>query len=416
MFVDSREYLHAELHRLDALLHRQILRLRATYQLSLDEFRGLYVSDQQVDSLVAKIARENDAVQSIEELTSRANDLHRVSLERLNDDSNWMRTLREFGLSQFEQDVLLLAIAPEIDLKYETLYAYLNNDVTRKLPTFDLALRLFSEDAEEQISRRNYLFPEATLFRAGLLRISSTAPERPTWLATSFYLTPLASQYLLGLELYPSSPGNCIEPATTWDEVPISSSLRSDLNGIVRVFNTAIDDNTKPIIVFEGHYGSGRRLAAEATCRSLGLSLMSFDLQAARTGVEQTQRLETLILQQRLRRSGLYLKHGEALFDKEGNPIAEATEILNRLMQGSLPVFLACTPGTVWRGLLRERRSLSFQFGDLDYAERLHWWNSYAAQSGCTLSQSIAEMLASRFVLTAGQIKTRWPWRWTRAS
>ena len=40
------------LARLDRLLEREILRLRARYQLSLDEFRGLYVSDEQVDRLV----------------------------------------------------------------------------------------------------------------------------------------------------------------------------------------------------------------------------------------------------------------------------------------------------------------------------------------------------------------------------
>lgn len=404
MFVDSREYLHAELHRLDVLLHRQILRLRATYQLSLDEFRGLYVSDQQVDSLVAKFASENDAVQSVEELTRKAHDLHLVNLESLNNDSAWMRIIKEFNLACFEQDVLLLAIAPAIDLKYETLYAYLNNDVTRKLPTFDLALRLFAENAEEQRDFRNYLFPSASLFRTGLLRINSTAPERPSWLATNFYLTPFVSQYLLGLESGSSS--NCITPTTTWDEVPVASSLRSDLGRIPRVFNASVNDEAKPILVFEGHYGSGRRLAAEATCRSLGLSLMDFDLVVARSGPEQLQHhLETVTLQQQMRRAGLYLRHAEALFDKEGNPIPEALAVLARLTTGSLPVFLECTPGTAWRELLKERRSLSFQFGDLSYGERFDWWNSYASQSGYTLSPFMTEMLASRFVLTAGQIK-----------
>src|SRR5687767_1384109 len=177
MFGDSRAYLRAQLQRLDLLLHRQILRLRATYQLSLDEFRGLYVSDQLVDSLVGKLASEDDAIGSIEELTRTADDLNLSIHEQLDEDSTWMRTVKEFGLSQFEQDALLLAIAPEIDLKYETLYAYLNNDVTRKLPTFDLVLRLFTEDAEQQMDLRSYLLPEATLFRTGLLRINFTTPE-----------------------------------------------------------------------------------------------------------------------------------------------------------------------------------------------------------------------------------------------
>src|SRR5579863_962070 len=44
------------LARLDAALAGEVLRLRARYQLSLDEFRGLYVSDEQVDALLARSA------------------------------------------------------------------------------------------------------------------------------------------------------------------------------------------------------------------------------------------------------------------------------------------------------------------------------------------------------------------------
>src|SRR6266699_3526654 len=38
--------------RLDERIEREIRRMRARYELSLDEFRGLYVSDEQVDRLV----------------------------------------------------------------------------------------------------------------------------------------------------------------------------------------------------------------------------------------------------------------------------------------------------------------------------------------------------------------------------
>ena len=50
--MEPRDYLSVALQRLDLLLHREILRLRASYQLSLDEFRGLYISDEQVNQLV----------------------------------------------------------------------------------------------------------------------------------------------------------------------------------------------------------------------------------------------------------------------------------------------------------------------------------------------------------------------------
>ncbi len=80
-----------------------------------------------------------------------------------------------------EQDILLLALAPELDLKYETLYGYLNNDVTRKWPTQDLALRLFAKDEEQKVSVRRCLAPGATLFSSGLLQSISAAPQQASF-------------------------------------------------------------------------------------------------------------------------------------------------------------------------------------------------------------------------------------------
>ena len=66
------EHLAAELQRLDLLLHREILRLRATYQLSLDEFRGLYISDEQVNSLIDRAWATTGPQSVVDELTRQA--------------------------------------------------------------------------------------------------------------------------------------------------------------------------------------------------------------------------------------------------------------------------------------------------------------------------------------------------------
>ena len=134
--MEPRDYLSVALQRLDLLLHREILRLRASYQLSLDEFRGLYISDEQVNQLVNRSVNYAGPSSAIDELTENA-ELLRADANG-DDGSPWRRLVMEFSLSPIEQDILLLAVAPEIDLKYETLFAYLNNDVTRKWPTFGL--------------------------------------------------------------------------------------------------------------------------------------------------------------------------------------------------------------------------------------------------------------------------------------
>src|SRR5438105_3123203 len=51
-----------ELQRLDALLERAIHRLRARYELSTDEWRGLYVTDDYVDGLLRAQPGPQDAL------------------------------------------------------------------------------------------------------------------------------------------------------------------------------------------------------------------------------------------------------------------------------------------------------------------------------------------------------------------
>ena len=196
MFGSTLEFLRAELQRLDLLLHREILRLQAIYRLSLDEFRGLYISDQQVDLLVRKMTEDAGSPAGAD-LTSHAAQLRERNYAALPNTSAWLSLAGTFQLSEFEQDVLLLALAPEIDLKYETLYAYLHNDVTRKLPTCDLALRLFC-CSHEIIRARRRLVSDATLFRDGLLQ--ATPDQRSRLLGLEFSIAPAVTRCVLDLD------------------------------------------------------------------------------------------------------------------------------------------------------------------------------------------------------------------------
>ena len=76
-----------------------------------------------------------------------------------------------FGLSPFDLDVLVIALAPELDLRYERLYAYLQDDITRRRPSVDLVLNLLCSTAEEKLARRGSFALEAPLIKNGLLRL-----------------------------------------------------------------------------------------------------------------------------------------------------------------------------------------------------------------------------------------------------
>ncbi|OXY95836.1 AAA family ATPase [Streptomyces diastatochromogenes] len=82
---------------------------------------------------------------------------------------------RRFGLSPLDLDLLLVAVAPDLDARFERLYGYLNDDLTRRRPTVGLALELCG--LAGAASARFRLAPGAPLIVGGLVEV--TEPERP---------------------------------------------------------------------------------------------------------------------------------------------------------------------------------------------------------------------------------------------
>lgn len=406
--VDPRVHLAADLQRLDLLLHREILRLRATYQLSLDEFRGLYISDEQVNQLIDRTLSHEGAEATVAELSRRAEALRAGSENQSRDHSPWQRLTAEFSLSAIERDILLLALAPELHLKYETIYAYLNNDVTRKWPTRDLALRLFSPSAEQTIDVHRCLLPDAVLFSNGLLQMISSSPERPSWLSTSFSVSSTVLHYLSGIRSLDSRLTLFIDepmPQVKGEQIPLPSDKLAALRRVVTLLFSNFSTLVAPLVVLTGREGAGRRMAAAAVCSELGHPLLRVDLEALRTSPEDINNLtRAVLLQQRLDNAALYLEKCEVLFDKEGRPLPEGSRILKSLLQSRKPVFMACEPNARWRELGSAQRVFSFHFDEPDYEMRLQLWESSLARMNVTVAKPELEALADRFILTPGQI------------
>ncbi len=399
-------YLSAELQRLDLLLQREILRLRAAYQLSLDEFRGLYVSDEQVDALVDRSFENSGAASVADELTRQAEERLRANSDRLPADSPWARLASEFALAPAEQDILLLALAPEIDLKYETLYAYLNNDVTRKWPTVDLALRVLFASPAERAELRPYLSPHATLFAGNLLHtIEPTL--RASSLAHGFALMQPLVDYLLGYRYEDARLAaftETVNGSVVWDKVPLAADAETRLRQVAKRYKTS--SGPLPLLLLEGRPGAGRSLAARALCSELGLALLKFDLEAARASTEPLSKLiAAALLQSRLEPAGLYLEGIETLFENTGKPLPEAHALAAMLATHPRPSFLACTPGTHASEWLKRQTVLGFHFPEPDFSARVRLWQDALAERDAALPAAEIHLLAGRFVLNPGQIQ-----------
>ena len=150
---------------------RRLPRIEASFQAdgALDVLRGLHITPE--NARAALTGRT-----TVPAMGGRADEIVTI----LRTDLAFGRLIERYALTGFEVVTLLIALAPEFDLRYQKVFAYLQDDVTRKRPTVDLILSLTCASAAERHARR------AEFSAGGKLRASSLVePDRGPQLLTS---------------------------------------------------------------------------------------------------------------------------------------------------------------------------------------------------------------------------------------
>ncbi len=178
-------HLQIELQRIDLRLQRAVELWKLAGQDPEDTFRGLYVPDEEASALLHRpLATSWGHTAALtpeaeEALHQRADWIDRERAQVLKDAEQGEITLplvhlaQTFALSRLELDALLIALAPAVDLRYERLYGYLQDDVTKKRPTVNLILDLLVEGGIGRLAALAHFDPQAPLIRHRLLALIS---------------------------------------------------------------------------------------------------------------------------------------------------------------------------------------------------------------------------------------------------
>src|SRR6266567_828375 len=199
-YNNTIEHLRDELARLDVLLQRALLvARRADTAHAAEEFRGLVISEPEIDALVQAKDFFGERWRRQEAMRDELYIIDQ-QLEEMRQDIDERRRLTEgarvwlalpalaqrFNLSPAEVDILLLALALELEPHYETLYAYLQNDVTRKRPSVNLALNMICRSKDEKLAARTVFSPSASLIANRLLELVEEPQEKNAPLLRKF--------------------------------------------------------------------------------------------------------------------------------------------------------------------------------------------------------------------------------------
>jgi len=309
----------------------------------------------------------------------------------------------EYGLSAFDLNILIICLAPELDLRYERLYAYLQDDVTRRRPSVDLALNLLCATSEEKTLRRQHFSAGAPLVHHGLIHLLSDRDEAGT---------PLLSHYLQLdsqiVNLLLDLPGldDRLAAFASWinPQVEIESSeLEPDLrHGLVGLAETSLDAGEPLRLYFQGSSGSGRQQTSEGLANALEMGLLVVDLL---TMLEVDLNLEwgpRLIFRAALFQNAIvYFSNFDHLRSEE--QLLNLRRLWEVLLNDRGTTILAGSQP--WEPVDHQPSGVTtIHFSIPSYRRRLVIWEEEISGTGFEASEEDLQAVAARFRLTPAQI------------
>jgi hypothetical protein len=335
VYSSSIEHILSELERVDLLIRLAVTRARRRKQAD-DRFEGLYISDEEIEALTAdpiglprwaaSPGEDDEAQRVLAELADRARIQAKASLDR-GTRLRLEELVQGFGLDAIDRDIVLVGLAPEIDLRYERLFAYLQDDVSRRRPSVDLALNLLCPSFEAKLVARARFVATAPLVRHRLIELFDD-PSRPNppLLGKHLRLHDRVASFLLGgddLDAPLLSCARVVDP-------PINEGDPSDpaVND-VRVDRLAAEAREGTLIVhLRGPRGAGKRAFAERLSARLGLRVLTVDGErlAASTNVAPELLVRLAVREAKLQRAALFLGGLDALIAPDRWSLREALE------------------------------------------------------------------------------------------
>ena len=423
-YLKPRSYLFDELRRIDLVLfyHIQRSRLEHRGQVS-DEFRGLYISEEEIDGLFGgsqgRMAESpfNSEPENLERIKiaiqnkRKENELKKEEAVRRGIVFPLDKLAQTLDLNAFDREALLLALGPELHLKYERIYAYLQDNVTKRRPTVDLLLTLSCHNFEEKMDYRSRFCHYAPLMDNGILNIFDEpgAIYQPL-LAKSVKVDDNIVDFLLDkntvdARLKPFS--TFVSPEISIESLPLENSVLDRLADFGDRMGKHHRDSVEGLFFyFNGPYGSGKRISGEALCHNAGLSMLFIDVKKLiLSPADPAETIGLILREAKLKNAGIYVSEVNHLF-AHSERIQDWNYTLFRSIQSyrGLVIF----SGADQRGdhfFVEGLPLIRVEFPLPSYKMRKRLWQKHLNDMDTEPEPADVSELATRFRLTSGQIR-----------
>jgi hypothetical protein len=378
-----------------------------------DEFRGLYISEEEIDALLASDTSQPDSADlsnspQAAALAKLEEEIATKKAESLANDVNLrLCELADlFGLSDFEIDTLLICLLPEFDTKYERLFGYLHDDVTRKRASVSLVLQCLLDRLDERITARRAFLPRSPLMVNHLLRMEDDSlAKSPPLLVREIKIEDRIAGYLMGSDQADhrlSAFTHMNQPRISLGEMVLSDTTRRQLT----VLAPGSFDDSARVVLLEGAGGMGKKTAAEALCRGWTLPLLVVNTtNLLADGISLSTVCELIFREAKLQRAALCWERFDLLLSEDRNLKPGSEMFIRELNDFRLPVFIASEKAWHPGSALKDKAFVHIELDLPSYTNRKQLWEFYLNGQAAKANETEMDEVTDKFRLTPGQIK-----------
>ncbi len=391
--------------------------------MSADSPWGAFLGDSEVDSVLQEASgtagtaqaeggagKLEEAVQVSREGLRAALLSELASIESGQDSGPLSKLAHAFDLDPIDLELLMLALAPDVNARYQRIFGVLRDDFSATWLSPSLAAQILSTDRAERLRIGAHLAPDAPLVRHGLIEFSQLPSAGTSRVALPISVAPRIARWLLEGE----ARDPFLDPWARLEEQPGESgrARKPVMAAIDALLGALTAEQKDPVVQVSA---GGRRDLLEAA-RHLAVRrkapLLIADLELSETlGVDPSLLCVALVREARLQ-SAVLLLMGIPDLEPAADTVASLLVAARGLRQpllidGATPLAARALPGS--------GRWLSLLLPVLSFSERSRAWSDALAalrkkvgggrKASARYKSLDPENLARRYRFSPGQIE-----------
>ncbi|MCI3920989.1 ATP-binding protein [Paenibacillus sp. TRM 82003] len=406
------EHITDELRRLDIMVEAGFTSMTAPADdPALDPFRGLVITESEARQLLHGDHRfallSDEQQQHINRWEAYIASRTAASLEQ--GITLPLPHLRQtFDMTDASYRCLIAALAPEIDRKYEKLYAYLQDDMTSKFATVDLLLRLCCRSESERRDTLPHLLPNSPLSRLLFRKENGADAAVRSALSRPIRADERIVAFALG---HPWRFEGSLAQATVYGADAELPALLTDADVQSRLRRHAARafggeaETSATVYHISGPSGSGKTLQARHAAATLGRALLEWD--AASAPIEEEpfrDAVEQLLREARLLGAVPAFDRVQAITGSAESRDRRADWLAEALSDWVGPAFLLADRPWMPERPIRGAAWIGVELKLPDPVTRQYMWQALAGDR-FRVEDAEAGALAAKFRFTPGRIE-----------